>query len=419
MVSCRDGAGPRERRVVGAVAGALTPPRGRRARRPRDARAGLGRAAHGDRRRARRARRGAGARSAATRATTCAPSSARWASPPTASSARRRAARCGTSRPRTGWRSTASSARSPRARSGWPARRPRPQRAAARRTPRPRWPSSARSASRADGVYGPITRQAVRDFQRNARAGGRRRRRPGDARRARALRQHPARVGAGSGGGVARSSAVGAAQSKLGAAYALGGEGPALGLLRPHAVGDGPGRRHDPAHELRPVRRRHARRRARTSRPATSCSSTPTARAPRTSASPRATHRDLGDHPRRARARDRRRLLGHALRRRAAHLAGANFRCAILYASDGRARHAVSRTRSSSAGCASPATTTGFAVIDADRDGDDIVLIGPLAHLEEREHVQDHAASGRTTSASGRRSRSRWPSPSRRRATRR
>ena len=31
---------------------------------------------------------------------------------------------------------------------------------------------------------------------------------------------------------------------------------------------------------------------------------------------------------------------------------------------------------------------SGFAVIDADRDGDDIVLVGPLAHLEEREHVR-------------------------------
>ena len=31
---------------------------------------------------------------------------------------------------------------------------------------------------------------------------------------------------------------------------------------------------------------------------------------------------------------------------------------------------------------------TGFAVIDAERDGDDIVLVGPLAHLEERERVR-------------------------------
>ena len=36
--------------------------------------------------------------------------------------------------------------------------------------------------------------------------------------------------------------------------------GPGVGLLRPDAVGDGAGRRHDPAHELRPVQRRHARR---------------------------------------------------------------------------------------------------------------------------------------------------------------
>lgn len=31
---------------------------------------------------------------------------------------------------------------------------------------------------------------------------------------------------------------------------------------------------------------------------------------------------------------------------------------------------------------------TGFAVVDADRGGDELVLIGPLAHLEEREHVK-------------------------------
>ncbi|WP_028057817.1 SF1B family DNA helicase RecD2 [Candidatus Solirubrobacter pratensis] len=31
---------------------------------------------------------------------------------------------------------------------------------------------------------------------------------------------------------------------------------------------------------------------------------------------------------------------------------------------------------------------TGFAVIDADRDGDEVVLVGVLAHLEEREHVR-------------------------------
>jgi exodeoxyribonuclease V alpha subunit len=31
---------------------------------------------------------------------------------------------------------------------------------------------------------------------------------------------------------------------------------------------------------------------------------------------------------------------------------------------------------------------TGFAVIDAERDGDDIVLVGPIAHLEERERVR-------------------------------
>ena len=30
---------------------------------------------------------------------------------------------------------------------------------------------------------------------------------------------------------------------------------------------------------------------------------------------------------------------------------------------------------------------TGFAVLDGERDGDEIVLVGPLAHLEERERV--------------------------------
>jgi exodeoxyribonuclease V alpha subunit len=31
---------------------------------------------------------------------------------------------------------------------------------------------------------------------------------------------------------------------------------------------------------------------------------------------------------------------------------------------------------------------TGFAVVDADRRGDELVLVGPLSHLEEREHVR-------------------------------
>lgn len=80
----------------------------------------------------------------------------------------------------------------------------------------------------ADGVYGPITRQSVRDFQRNrglvvdgiagpATLG--------------ALGVSGTTQGAGGGSGTAPSttngSAVGAAQSKLGAAYELGGEGPA------------------------------------------------------------------------------------------------------------------------------------------------------------------------------------------------
>src|SRR5829696_312001 len=31
---------------------------------------------------------------------------------------------------------------------------------------------------------------------------------------------------------------------------------------------------------------------------------------------------------------------------------------------------------------------SGFAVVDADRGGDDVVLVGPIAHLEERERVR-------------------------------
>ena len=34
------------------------------------------------------------------------------------------------------------------------------------------------------------------------------------------------------------------------------------------------------------------------------------------------------------------------------------------------------------------AEDTGFAVVDADRQGDDVVLVGTLAHLEERERVR-------------------------------
>src|ERR1700754_4900770 len=34
------------------------------------------------------------------------------------------------------------------------------------------------------------------------------------------------------------------------------------------------------------------------------------------------------------------------------------------------------------------AEDTGFAVVDADREGDDVVLVGTLAHLEERERVR-------------------------------
>src|SRR3954447_13048687 len=37
---------------------------------------------------------------------------------------------------------------------------------------------------------------------------------------------------------------------------------------------------------------------------------------------------------------------------------------------------------------------SGFAVLDADRDGDEIVLVGPLAHLEERARARAGAEAG-------------------------
>jgi hypothetical protein len=40
---------------------------------------------------------------------------------------------------------------------------------------------------------------------------------------------------------------------------------------------------------------------------------------------------------------------------------------------------------------------SAFAVVDADRDGDEIVLVGALAHLEARERASP--APGRTTAA--------------------
>jgi hypothetical protein len=59
---------------------------------------------------------------------------------------------------------------------------------------------------------------------------------------------------------------------------------------------------------------------------------------------------------------------------------------------------------------------SGFAVIDAERSGDDVVLVGTLAHLEERERVR---IEGTSTGASACRSRCGSPSPWRRRARRR
>lgn len=73
----------------------------------------------------------------------------------------------------------------------------------------------------ADGVYGPITRQAVRDFQRNRGLVV-----DGIAGPA-TLGALGVSGGAPSSGGGGGGSAVGAARSKIGAPYQLGGEGPA------------------------------------------------------------------------------------------------------------------------------------------------------------------------------------------------
>ena len=114
---------------------------------------------------------------------------------------------------------------------------------------------------------------------------GRRRGRPADARRARALRRRadPAAsppVAASSGA----SAAVAAAQSKLGAPYASRRHrARRLRLLRPHPVGDG-ARRASRCRARATTSSASARRStAPPSRPATSCSSTRTAAARRTS----------------------------------------------------------------------------------------------------------------------------------------
>ena len=78
---------------------------------------------------------------------------------------------------------------------------------------------------------------------------------------------------------------------------------------------------------------------------------------------------------------------------------------------EGIARHAVRGRGRRSGGRSLASDETGFAVLDAERDGDEIVLVGPIAHLEERERVRDRAARGRTTGASGCRSRSRRAEP--------
>ena len=251
-----------------------------------------------------------------------APSSARWASPRTASSGRTRAAPSWTSRPRNGLEVDGIVGPITTRALGLGRRAGRARRAAA--------PNAATTMAlqralgiAADGVYGPMTRAAVRRLPAPPRAGGGRHRRPGHARRARRLRQHPgASVRAGGGGA---GSAVAAARSKLGAPYALGGEGPAAGTAPASRSGRWP----------RPASRSRARATtssaparpstAPRSRPATSCSSTPTARAPRTSAiaTSNATVISATTHGVREHAIGGD-VLGRALRRRR-RSAGANF----------------------------------------------------------------------------------------------
>ena len=87
-------------------------------------------------------------------------------------------------------------------------------------------------------------------------------------------------------------------------------------------------------------------------------------------------HRDLGDDPRRASST------------RSAAPTGARTTSARGACDRGGCPARRSRTRSSIRRLRWASEETGFAVIDAERDGDDIVLVGPIAHLEERERVR-------------------------------
>ena len=325
---------------MGALAGALAAPaRARRGAQPdaRHRRAGLGGAADRDRRRARRRRRRADDAAARQRGRQASPpSSARSASPPTACSARRRGARCGTSRPRTGSRSTASSGRSPPARSG----------SASPATSRTVASASSTTVAlqralgiAADGVYGPMTREAVRRFQASPRARGRRRRR---------ARPRSARSGISGPHGRRRRSA-GSAGSRRSPPRAPS----SASRTRSAATGDGGW---DCSGLVQ-----WAMAQAGVTLPRTSYDQfgvgTPVDRASIQAGDlvffnadgPGASHvgdrdqqrdRDLGHHPRRHRARDRRRLLGRALRRRAPHVI------------EGDARRAVRGRGRRSGGCA-------------------------------------------------------------------
>ena len=46
---------------------------------------------------------------------------------------------------------------------------------------------------------------------------------------------------------------------------------------------------------------------------------------------------------------------------------------------------------------------SGFAVIDAERDGDEIVLVGPIGHLEERERARAGTPARGSAARTGRR----------------
>ena len=284
---------PRQHRAVGALAGPLPAAPGVRgaaadARVSQEARAGLGGADDGDRARA-RPRRGARAGHGGHDASA---GMLKLGSRGPGVAAMQRALgisadgifghqtkrRSRPSRPRTGSRSTGSSGRSRAARSPRRRRRRRRRPVEAPARDHDRGPARARHQRRrrarptrrggrsrpfqaahgleVDGVVGPQTLGALGISGAAAPVGG--------------------------GGGAA--GAVAAARSQIGKPYALGGVGPSSfdcsGLTQwaMAQVGDPA-----PAHELRAGERRASTSTARRSRPATSCSSTPTGRARRTS----------------------------------------------------------------------------------------------------------------------------------------